>query len=197
MKTVEASSSSTTKEHLDFQYVDFKVDREKWNRYKLEDESILKTKFVLINATIEKDLEETVREAEQKMKKTKKPIRLKIGLVIQTRNLLGIESPRRLRGDPDTKSYSAEELRRSIVKEDLDFDVLTERWNIYKLKNGITLKVKYAPKVVSRSSKFDSRGTPIYLVDSAADVKFELPKQIEKRLKTARILESKAVDIRK
>lgn len=83
----------------------------------------------------------------------------------------------RLRGEPDTKTYTIKELRSSIVKEDLDFEPLKQTWNAYNLENGIAIKVRNSPINVSRTSKFDNRGLPIYLVDSTADVKVKLPRK--------------------
>jgi len=160
----------TGKVPADFVVVDFEVVREGWNRYKLEDEAVLKTKFVLISVVAEKNFKEIIERA-----KTEKG--LKVGFGFQSHNVVGVEAPMRLRGEPDTKTYTIEELRSSIVKEDLDFEVLTETWNVYKLENGVMIKVRNAPINVSRTSKFDSRGLPIYLVDSTADVKVSLKEE--------------------
>jgi hypothetical protein len=164
------SASLTEKMPPDFVFVDFEAVREGWNRYKLEDGSILKTKFVLISTIMEKNFKEIMERA-----KTEKG--LKMGFGFQSHNVIGVEASVGLRGQPDTKTYPLEELRSSIVNEDIDFEVITETWNVYKLENGIVIKVRNAPISVSRTSKFDSRGLPIYLVDSTADVKVTLPKK--------------------
>jgi len=68
MKTTKQVSTpplKKVKESLDFVYADFEVVRERWNKYKLEDNSILKTKFVLINVILEKTLDEAVKEFEK------------------------------------------------------------------------------------------------------------------------------------
>jgi len=154
----------------DFVFVDFEVLREGWNRYKLEDESILKTKFVLMNIMLEKNYKEIMER-----QKTEKG--LKMGIGFQSHIIVGVEAPPKLRGEPDTKTYSVEELRSSIVKEDLDFEAVTETWNFYALENGITIKVRNTPISVSRTNKFDKQGLPIYLVDSTADMKVALSKK--------------------
>jgi hypothetical protein len=170
--TLESLKSASLAEKMppDFVFVDFEAVREGWNRYKLEDGSILKTKFVLISAIMEKNFKEIMERA-----KTEKG--LKMGFGFQSHNVIGVEASVELRGQPDTKTYPLEELRSSIVNEDIDFEVITETWNVYKLENGIVIKVRNAPISVSRTSKFDSRGLPIYLVDSTADVKVTLPKK--------------------
>jgi len=183
-KQVSIPPLKKVKESLDFIYADFEVVRERWNKYKLEDNSILKTKFVLINVILEKTLDEAVKEFETFIEKGKKPKGVEMGIGFQSRNIMGIEAPRRLRGEPSSKKYKTKELRASIIKDDLDFEVLEETWNSYKLKNGITLKIRNSPINVSRTSKFDIRGTPIYVVDFGVDMKLDLPTRIKEKIKT-------------
>lgn len=185
-KQVSTPPPKKGRESLDFAYADFEVVRERWNKYKLEDNSTLKTKFVLINVTLEKTLDEAVKEFEILIEKGKKPEGLKMGLGFQSKNIMGIEAPRRLRGDPSSKTHKTEELRASIVKDDLDFEVLEETWNSYKVKNGITLKIRNSPINVSRTSKFDVKGTPIYVVDFRADIKMDLPTRVKEIIKKKR-----------
>ena len=170
LESLKSTSVSVKKVPPDFVFVDFEVVREGWNRYRLEDGTILKTKFVLISVTMEKNYKKIMERA-----KTEKG--LKMGFGFKSQNVIGVEAHMRLRGESDTKTYTIGELRSSIVKEDLDFEVQTEIWNVYKLKNGITIKVRNSPINVSRTSKFDNRGLPIYLVDWTADVKMRLPKK--------------------
>jgi hypothetical protein len=150
-------------------YVDFGVLKENWNRYKLEDESMLKTKLVLINVMLEKNYGDIMERA-----KTEKG--LKIGMAFQSQIVVGVQVPPDLRGEPDANVHSIDELRSSIVEEDLDFEALAETSNVYKLPNGIIIKFRNRPVTVSRTSKFDRHGLPMYLVDSAADMSFRLPK---------------------
>jgi len=170
LESLKNTSVSVEKVPPDFIFVDFEVVREEWNRYRVEDETILKAKFVLISVMMEKSYKEIMERA-----KTEKG--LKMGFGFNSQNVIGVEAPMRLRGEPDIKTYTIEELRASIAKEDLDFEPLKESWNVYDLQNGITIKVRNAPINVSRTSKFDSRGLPIYLVDWTADVKVKLPKR--------------------
>lgn len=171
LDALKSTAVPAKKVPADFVFADFEVVREGWNRYRLlEDNTILKTKFVLINVIMEKNYKEIMEKA-----KTEKG--LKMGFGFKSQNVIGVEVPMRSRGEPDTKKYTIKELRSSIVKEDLDFETLKETWNVYKLKNGIEIKVRNTPINVSRTSKFDDRGLPIYLVDSTADLKVKLPKK--------------------
>jgi len=170
LESLSKVAISSEKFPSDFVFADFEVVREGWNKYKLEDRSILKTKFVLISVIMEKNYKEIMERA-----KTEKG--LKVGLGFQAHDVVGVEAPVELRGEPDSGKYRVEELRSSIIKEDMDFEVVSETWSIYKLENGIAIKVRSAPVSVSRTSKFDERGSPIYLVDSTADMKVSLPKK--------------------
>jgi len=174
--TAQEDILNSEKKTSDFKYVSFVVKKEPWNRYKLEDKSILKTKFILINVTMAKTLDEVLKERE----KNKKLV--EIGMGIQSRNVVGVEVPNELRGKP-TPEYTQEELRSSIVEEDLDFEILNgEYWNEYQLENGIRLKVKNTLMNVAKTSKFDDTGAPIYLVDGVATIKASLPKSMRGKI---------------
>jgi len=157
---------------LDLESAEFEVEKEVWNRYRLEDNAILKSKFVLINVFAEKGFKEKIR---LKLKaKTEKED--KVGFEFQPSNVVGVVVPRNLIGGPSNQRYSPQELESSVVKDEMDFETITESWNVYKLEDGVLLKVRSSPLRVRRTSKFDSRGMPIYLVDFVADVKI-VPKK--------------------
>lgn len=150
---------------LDLKPIEFEVEKEVWNRYRLEDNTILKAKFVLINIFAEKDFEDKIRKA-----KTEKGA--KVGFEFQSTNVVGVIVPPNLLGEPSNQHYSPQELEASVVKDEMDFETITESWNVYRLNGGIILKVRNSPIRIRRTNKFDSRGMPIYLIDFVADVKF-------------------------
>jgi hypothetical protein len=90
------------------------------------------------------------------------------------------ESPPELRGKPDSRSYTAAELKLSIIDEDMDFETEREVWNLYELENGITLKMRLSVVSINKTDKFEKAGMPLYTVNSNIDVKFELPEQMRK-----------------
>lgn len=49
---------------------------------------------------------------------------------------------------------------------ELDFTEEKEYWNVYKLEDGTTLKVKLVLRGVKRLKKHNPDGTPIYLINS-------------------------------
>jgi len=160
LKTVEE------RKFAEYDFIDFDIIKEPWNLYKLEDKSILKTKFVLINVLKEKGTPKGTLE-----------------FSFQSSNVLGVVPPPDLIGVP-SRPYSGEELESSIVAEDLKFDIIgEERWNEYKLKNGIELSVKHVLVTVSRTNKFDQRGLPVYLVNQQAIVKPKISKELREKIK--------------
>ena len=48
----------------------------------------------------------------------------------------------------------------------VDFSEEKEDWNVYKLEEGTTLKVKLVLKGILRLKKWNPDGTPIYLIQS-------------------------------
>lgn len=90
---------------------------------------------------------------------------------VQTHNVIGIMVPDNLMGTPAKREYTPKELFDSIVAGDMKFEIIEESWNEYRLKDGITLKIKPTLVKVSRTDKFDRKGEPIYLVNSEPLIK--------------------------
>jgi hypothetical protein len=159
-KSIQARKPMT-----EFEYVDFEVEKEPWNRYRLEDKSILKAKFVLINVFAEKGWKQKIQQTKGKKDK------VGFAFKLQPISITGVQVPSSLFGPPDSGKYTHEELASSVVKHDLDIEVIAESWNIYRLPEGFVVKVKSSPVNVARTSKFDNEGVPVYLVDLSADIK--------------------------
>lgn len=49
---------------------------------------------------------------------------------------------------------------------ELDFEEKEEHWNVYELSDRTTLKVKLVLKGVKRLKKWNTDGTPIYLISA-------------------------------
>ncbi len=63
--------------------------------------------------------------------------------------------------------------------EDLDFEDTKEYWNVYKLSDGTTLKIKLVLRGVKRLKKFLPDGSPIYMVNSTNVVRaINIPKKL-------------------
>lgn len=129
--------------------------KEDWSSYKLEDDTILKLKRVLIKVIGAKETD-----------KIGKPVHH-----VQTYNVMGILVPDNLMGTPTKREYTLKELFDSIVADDMKFEIIKESWDEYRLKDGSTLEIKPTLVKVSRTDKFDERGEPIYLVNSEPLIK--------------------------
>ncbi|TSA57368.1 hypothetical protein D4R42_01715, partial [bacterium] len=155
------------------------IEKEQWNKYRVSDGSELKPRFVLQQVITDKSMDEF--EKELKAKKPDEPIVL--GFVFKANRLFSIDTPVNLRGHPDSNKYRAEELRESILDEDIDFDTVNSSWNIYHLKNGMTFKCRLLVQTINRTNKFDDLGLAIYFIESNVDLKVTLPPKLEKIIK--------------
>jgi hypothetical protein len=63
--------------------------------------------------------------------------------------------------------------------EDIDFEEKEEHWNIYKLKDGTTIKVKLILIGVKRLKKHNPDGTPLYMINAQNVVRaVDIPKTL-------------------
>jgi hypothetical protein len=63
--------------------------------------------------------------------------------------------------------------------ENVDFDETQEYWNVYKLKDGSTLKVKLVISGIKRLLKHNTDGSPIYIIQSQNVVRVvDVPKSL-------------------
>lgn len=63
--------------------------------------------------------------------------------------------------------------------ENIDFEDSQEHWNVYKLKDGTTLKVKLVLNGVKRLQKCNVDGTPIYVINAQNIVRLvDIPKTL-------------------
>jgi hypothetical protein len=153
----------TSKLTKPFDYLSFDVVKECWNRYKLNDGSILKSKFILINILGVKDFKERIKKT-QADKQT-----IKLDLQMQSYNVVGVEAPENIRGAADNKIYSLQELEASIVENDLDFETVSETWNTYNVEGKLILKIKSSLVRVRKTNKFEAQGIPVYMYDFSAE----------------------------
>lgn len=129
-----------------YDYIDFNVIKENWCLYELEDETIVKFKFILMKII---------------------PIDSKGNdLAFNTATVLAVLTQKGQRGNP-----SLPDAVLNIEKKDLPFKVLSEEWNEYKLEDGRILKMKPSIVEISKGSTYDQYGEPSYLVQSQPIIK--------------------------
>lgn len=65
----------------------------------------------------------------------------------------------------------------------MDFEVVKEDWNIYKLKDGTTLKVKLVLiNVLRAKNQYDPIGNPMYMVSATNVVRVvDVPRELKRR----------------
>lgn len=144
------------------EYIDFKPLKENWNLYLLEENVLLKMRFVLIKVML-KDIDEVGNP----------------GYEINYHAVIGIVPPPDLVGEPLERTYTKKEIMDSIVKDDVKVvKTIQEEWNKYKLEDGATLNIKLILTKASKTSLFDNRGEPIYNVHHQVIMKGTVPTEL-------------------
>ena len=68
--------------------------------------------------------------------------------------------------------------------EDIDFTEEKEYWNVYKLSDGTTLKIKLILRGIKRLKKWLPDGSPIYVINSTNVVRtIHIPKELKAKPK--------------
>ncbi len=72
-----------------------------------------------------------------------------------------------LYGPPSSRIYSREDFEKGRSVE-VDFKIITEDWNVYRVSDGSRLKVRQVVSSIRRMmlDMYDSHGMPIYILDS-------------------------------
>lgn len=132
--------------------VDFEIEKEVWNRYKLVENAEFRGRVVLL-----KLFKSPVQESKD------------LGLGGDTQILVSIiPYPNySLFGKPIPKLYSPQEIDQA-KKVDVEFSQIAEDWNVYKLSNGTKIKIKLVLASIKRCLElYDKDGIPIYTLDSS------------------------------
>jgi len=143
--------------------LDFEVIREIWNKYELSDNSFLKVKIVL--TSVRKGEVQQQQEVAKPSAQSKYPFDFQVITVFLSEE----------RGQPDMKTYSPQELKASIVGDDMRFRTMEQDWNEYLTDNNIRIKIQPLIMKVAKTSKFNSRGEPVYWVEINITVQIQPP----------------------
>jgi hypothetical protein len=136
--------------------LDFDVVREPWNKYELADGAILKTK-VVVTRIIKKTSENNPEYG----------FDLKDFKIILT-DEIGEPSP--------NKQYNQQEIQNAIIKDDIHYTTISEEWNEYVADDGSRLRLKTTVTRVAKTSLFDNKGIPVYLVEMSNIGQVKLPR---------------------
>jgi hypothetical protein len=114
--------------------IEFKVIREIWNRYKLEDQTELKVKLILARIIDE----------------GKDPLGNQIGGTAQNFVIVTIPPP------------NLRHLKTVTPITDMGYTTLEEDWNEYESSDGFLFKMKPNISQINRTDNIDPRGEPLY-----------------------------------
>ena len=128
--------------------IDFDIMKEPWNKYQLSDNSVLKTRTILKKI-------ERVMEGE------------KISFTMDAQTLTVIYADPVLKGTPNMQKITKDKIARSIDKPDMSYDTLSQEFNEYLLDDGTKIKIFTNVTGVSRTTLKDTKGDPVYSVQSS------------------------------
>ncbi|MGA3199039.1 MAG: hypothetical protein ABSD89_06485 [Halobacteriota archaeon] len=124
-------------------YANFKLIKEDWSVYLLEDETIVKIKVFPV-----------------------KFLKQGNNYLMNSAPAMTVFSPPQLRGEPSRMAPpSQEEIAKELVKVDMNFDVVDEPWNEYLLDGSIKWSIKTVLVSASSTKKYDPEGEPVYVVN--------------------------------
>lgn len=147
--TLEKAGKSPT--IIEFEDLDFEVEKEGWNRYIISDGSLFKARLIMVAAQRqvmigprpEKDWEH------------------KLDFV----DLYSVISPDRLKGPytPDWSSHPTPEQLAAVRQTEMEFTSEAEPWNVYRFMDGTGVRVKMSVyRMVKIESKFDPGNNQVY-----------------------------------
>jgi len=138
--------------------IDFDITSEPWNKYEIsKDQSILKTRYIL--KTVHR------RMVDNKARYTGDGQLISVIMV-----------PDKLRGTPDKRIYPPEQLVKAVVEDDMRYKTLSEEWNEYELHDGARIRLKATVTTISKTSKRDVNGDPIYSIGNNVMIQVKAPK---------------------
>jgi len=147
--------------------MEFTVVSEPWTKYKLEDQTKLFVKLVVVKVV--RGLNEQGQPAYN----------------MNAQNIIATHGAPNLRGQPSTTQLNLADPSSYKVVASLDFDRMgEEKWNEYHLTDGTVLKARLELSNVSRIDKYQGDGDPVYLVNTSQPlVRFKVSDQVLKSVR--------------
>jgi hypothetical protein len=134
-------------------FLDAKPVKEAWSIYKVSDGTIIKLRYIIIKT-----------RKSGKIDSFGNPV-----YDLNMKEVVGVIPPPDLLGTPTP--FEKKELGESITDEDMSFTLVQQPWNEYKLEDGTTIKIMAVLTIVSKTSKYDKNGEPVYLLNFQPMVK--------------------------
>jgi len=70
---------------------------------------------------------------------------------------------------------------RKVLGQEIEFEIEKEAWNIYKLADGTSLKVKTVVATIVRLNEYNPLGDPFYLLNATNAVIADVPENLKKK----------------
>jgi hypothetical protein len=125
----------------------FEPIREGWSHYKTNDGVIIRVRTILLKILLAGIKEDGSAQ-------------LGLGGSV----LFAVSAPPNLKGPPDNRGYTNEQIAAAITERDIPFETIKEQWNEYSVE-GIKVGVKIIATIISKTSLFDQLGEPVYYVN--------------------------------
>ena len=138
-------------------WIEFEIIKEPWNKYQLQDNSVLKMRTVL----------KSIRRLAKK-----NGVEYLVGAQI----LIVVHAASDLRGDVNPSQVSNDEIVKCMEIEDMHYDSLAQESNEYLLDDGAKIKVHTNTASISRSILKDMYGDSIYSVQHNNQILIKPPK---------------------
>jgi len=151
----------------DYDFQDFEIENEDWSIYRVEDGTIIRLRIFL----------SAVSKARPD---SNNPNSVGYELRLSPVNTIAISDPKN-RGNPTPGAFTSQQLQESIVKEDMEFIVIQEPWNTYRLKDGTKLGIRIQAVKISKTDKYDAKGIPAYFINHQPQIKTTLPPELKKK----------------
>lgn len=142
----------------DFSLLDFKVVKEHWDSYEINDGTILKSRVILTG--VKKSVSSPSKEYE-----------------FDFQSIQSFIFSDKSRGPPHSKMFTKEELESSYKKE-ISFSTISEKWNEYLINDNTKVKLKSTVSGITKSDLFLQSGEPIYNVKIRVLSKVVRPKKL-------------------
>jgi hypothetical protein len=147
--------------------IEFTVISEPWIKYKLEDQTKLFVKLVVVKVVRGNEHGQPVYN-------------------MNAQNIIATHAAPNLRGQPTTTQLNLADPTSYKILASLDFDRMgEEKWNEYHLTDGTILKARLELSTVARIDKYQGDGDPVYLVNTSQPlVRFKISEQVLKSAQT-------------
>jgi len=73
-------------------------------------------------------------------------------------------------------------LGKMVQGEEIAYNTEAENWNIYKLEDGTTIKMKLIVHQIVRTNEFNQQNEPIYVVSSQNLIVPNVPEKLKKKI---------------